>query len=67
MATFIRRHDLGFMEHISDPEGHLRSALKVFGQPNWLFIDGETGEVERVVGALDEDGFRNKLESLAAA
>lgn len=67
IATFVERHELGFFDHVLDPDGSLRQQLGVRGQPNWLFIDGETGKIERVIGALSESHLAERLDLLAAA
>lgn len=65
ISQFVERHDLGF-DNIEDPDGSLRQRLGVRGQPNWVFVDGETGKVERVVGAIPERTLLEKLEALDA-
>ena len=64
IEDFVRRHDLAHLPHASDPTGGLRAELKVVGQPNWWFVDGATGRIEKVFGALGEDGLEKRLERL---
>lgn len=65
MEQFVERHGLGF-DNISDPDGSIRQRLGVRGQPNWVFVDGETGQVQRDIGAIPESTLRDRLEALAA-
>ena len=64
IQDFVSRHDLAHVPNAADPSGGLRSELKVVGQPNWWFVDGETGRVEKVYGALGESGLEKQLERL---
>lgn len=65
IAAFVERHRLDAFDHVSDPDGSIRQRLGVRGQPNWLFIDGETGRIDRVIGALDGSALRDRLDQLA--
>ena len=64
IRDFVSRHELDHLPHAADPSGDLRSELKVVGQPNWWFVDGETGRVDKVYGALGEAGLEKQLERL---
>lgn len=65
MEEFVTRHDMGHMRHIADVEGEVWQQYGVVAQPAWVFIDGETGHTERVLGALPEADLESRLEALA--
>jgi peroxiredoxin len=64
LEAFVSRHDLAHVPQAADPSGDLRARLKVVGQPNWWFVDGETGRVAKVYGALGEQGLEQQLAKL---
>jgi thiol:disulfide interchange protein len=65
MEDFVARHDMGHVRHIADSDGDVWQQFGVVGQPAWVFIDGESGETERVLGALAPDDLAARLEALA--
>lgn len=66
MEQFVGRHELGDVRHIADVDGEVWQQFGVVAQPAWVFIDGETGEAERVLGAIPDDELAGRLESLAS-
>ena len=66
MAEFVGRHALEHVPNAADVDGAIWQRFGVTGQPAWVFIDGETGEAERVYGAIGEQGLAERLEALAA-
>ena len=67
ITEFVNTYGLGEGELINavDLDGEIWTAYGVNAQPAWVFIDGETGEVERHFGALEEPELRAALEELA--
>lgn len=65
MEEFVSRHDLGHVRHIADVEGDVWQQFGVVAQPAWVFIDGESGQPERVLGVIPEGQLEDRLESLA--
>jgi peroxiredoxin len=65
MEEFVARHEMGDMRHIADVEGAVWQQYGVVAQPAWVFIDGESGRAERVLGALSEADLQARLEALA--
>lgn len=66
MEEFVARHGLDDVRNIADVEGEVWQQFGVVAQPAWVFIDGETGEAERVLGAIPEGDLEGRLESLAS-
>jgi hypothetical protein len=66
MEEFVARHELGGVRHIADVAGDVWQQFGVVAQPAWVFVDGETGKAERVLGAIPEEELKARLESLAA-
>jgi hypothetical protein len=66
MEEFVARHDLGHLRHIADVDGEVWQQFGVVAQPAWVFIDGETGKTERVLGALSKEELTTRLNSLAS-
>lgn len=64
MEEFVARHDLGHVDQIADVDGAVWTRNDVVGQPAWVFIDGETGEVRRVFGGLGEEGLNAEIDAL---
>ena len=64
MEEFVARHDLGHVDQIADVDGAVWARNDVVGQPAWVFIDGETGEVRTVFGGLGEDGLNAEIDTL---
>lgn len=52
MADFVARHGLEDVRQIADESGDVWSRFGIIGQPAWVFIDGETGERQTMLGAL---------------
>jgi hypothetical protein len=61
MAEFVQRHDLGHIDHAADVEGTVWDANGVGGQPAWVFVDGESGEVTTQFGGLGEQGLTEAI------
>lgn len=66
MRDFVARHDLQGLTHVDDVDGDVWERFGIVGQPAWVFVDGETGEVQERLGALDADGLRDRLAALSA-
>jgi thiol:disulfide interchange protein len=66
MEDFVTQHDIDHVRHIADVDGDVWQRFGVVGQPAWVFIDGESGESERVLGALSTAELETRLESLAS-
>ena len=64
MKEFVDRHGVGFFPHAADPRGELRTELRVIGQPNWWFVNGSDGTVEKVYGELGQKGLAARVEAL---
>lgn len=64
MADFVDRHDLGHVPHVVDDSGELWARAGVPGQPAWIFVDGETGELTRHIGALEGADLEAALDAL---
>jgi hypothetical protein len=67
MEDFVARHDIDHVRHIADVDGAVWQRFGVVGQPAWVFVDGESGGTERVLGALSTAELTARLESLAGA
>lgn len=65
MEEFVARHDLGHIEVIADVPGDVWAANGIGGQPAWVFIDGETGAVEKAFGGLGEEGLNAAVDKLS--
>lgn len=65
MARFVERHDLHHVRQIADESGEVWARFGIVGQPAWVFIDGETGEQRRQIGALGAAGLQQGIEDLA--
>lgn len=65
MEEFVARHDFDDVAHIADTEGQVWAQFGVVAQPAWVFVDGETGATERVLGELPVDDLRMRIEALA--
>jgi hypothetical protein len=65
MEEFVARHDFDDVAHIADTEGRIWAQFGVVAQPAWVFVDGETGATERVLGELPVDDLRVRIEALA--
>jgi peroxiredoxin len=63
MQDFVDRHGLQ-VTNIADVEGVVWEQFGVVAQPAWVFIDGETGTAERVLGALPPDELQARLDAL---
>jgi hypothetical protein len=67
MADFVARHELDGVPQIDDADGSIWARFGIAGQPAWVFIDGETGQQERLLGALGPDGLTERIEELLAS
>jgi hypothetical protein len=65
MEEFVTRHDLDGVPHIADPDGEIWQLFGVAAQPAWVFVDGETGDAERVLGTLSNGDLRQHIDALA--
>jgi hypothetical protein len=65
MADFVDRHGLGDTRQIADVDGAVWGRFNIVGQPAWIFIDGETGERETVLGALGGERLQAMAEALS--
>lgn len=66
MKAFVKKHDLGHVPNVADPDGEVWNRLGVVGQPTWVFVEGTTGKVTKHVGILDEDELTERLDALLA-
>ncbi len=66
MDDFVARHGLEDVTHIADTDGEVWGRFGIAGQPAWVFIDGETGERETILGGLGEDGLEAKVVDLTS-
>ncbi len=66
MQAFIDRHDLAGFDHLVDDDGSLWQRFGIASQPSWVFVSDD-GSVERLVGALGEDGLRAEIDRLVEA
>lgn len=65
MEQFVTRHDLDGIAHIADTDGEIWQLFGVAAQPAWVFVDGETGDIERVLGALSTGDLEQRVDALA--
>jgi thiol-disulfide isomerase/thioredoxin len=65
MQAFVDEHGLDDIVHLADGEGQVWQRFGVVAQPAWVFIDGETGRAERVLGTIPEATLVERLEALA--
>ena len=65
MEEFVDRHELDQVRHIADVDGEVWQQFGVVAQPAWVFIDGQSGRPERVLGAIPRGELEDRLESLA--
>lgn len=65
IEQFVSRHGLERIPTTIDRDGSLWAQLGAVGQPTWLFVDGETGRVEKVFGVLGEEGLEERIAALA--
>ncbi len=65
MEAFVSRHGLADMPQAVDVEGVVWRHFGLPDQPAWAFIDGQTGEVELVLGEMTADALTKAVEQLA--
>lgn len=65
MEEFVTRHDLDGVPHIADPDGKIWEQFGVVAQPAWVFVDGETGDTDQVLGVLPASDLEARLAALA--
>ena len=65
MEKFVARHGFGEARHIADVDGQVWRQFGIAGQPAWVFIDGGSGDRERVLGAIPTGQLTARLEALA--
>lgn len=63
MQAFVDRHSLGDMVTVEDVSGEVWERFGVFGQPAWVFVDGDTGEAALNLGALGQQGVLDAFET----
>ncbi len=64
IEEFVDRHALdGVVETIADVDGVVWERFGVFGQPTWAYIEGDTGEVTVLFGALGAEGIQAAFEA----
>lgn len=63
MESFVDRHELSDVVNIADPDNEVWERFGVFGQPTWIFVNGETGETTTRFGALGQQGIQAVFES----
>ena len=63
MEAFVERHGLDDVVNIADLDGVVWERFGVFGQPTWGYVDGDTGEVSIMFGALGVDGVLAAFEA----
>lgn len=64
MQGFVERHGLGgLFPHLADGSGELWRRFGVSGQPAWVFVD-DSGESERIFGALTDEELQARLDQL---
>ena len=63
----MERYDLDVdtLTNAIDVDGEIWSTYGVNAQPAWVFVDGDTGTVERHFGALEPDQLRQALDDLS--
>lgn len=66
MQEFVERHGLQHVTHAADTDGRIWQAFEIAAQPAWVFIDGQTGDAERVLGSLSEAELVTRIEALVA-
>ncbi|HEX6257755.1 MAG TPA: hypothetical protein VFZ70_18240 [Euzebyales bacterium] len=66
MQEFVARHGLEDMVNVADVEGEIWQRFGVVAQPAWVFLDAETGEGERVLGALSREDLEQRLDALSS-
>jgi hypothetical protein len=64
IEDFVATYDLGHVRQAVDLDAEVWARFDIPGQPAWAFVDGDTGEIERVFGALELDEMRVRLEAL---
>ena len=65
MEAFVAEHGLEQVPQAADTDGEIWQALGIPAQPAWMFVDGETGQVERVLGALSTSDLQARIDALA--
>jgi hypothetical protein len=65
MEDFVARHDLEDMVNIADVDGEVWQQYGVVAQPAWVFVDGDAGTAERVLGALPRADLEARLDGLS--
>ena len=63
--AFVTEHGLEQVPQVADPDGEIWQSLGIAAQPAWAFVDGETGQVERVLGALTPSDLQARIDALA--
>lgn len=65
MEAFVTEHGLEQVPHLADTDGEIWRTFGIPAQPAWAFVDGETGQIERVLGALSPDDLQARIDALA--
>lgn len=58
---FVERHGLEHVPHIADVDGLVWQEFGVAYQPVWVFVDGGSGDVEAVFGAVGEEELSERF------
>ncbi len=64
-AGFVSQFDVAHIPHVADTEGSVWSGFEIISQPSWAFVNDD-GSIEVVVGGLNHDSLRERIERLAA-
>ena len=65
MNDFVARHQMVHMDHVADVDEQVWALNDVVGQPAWVFVDGETGQTQKVYGPLGVEGLQTAIDQLA--
>ena len=65
MEEFVARHGLDHVPQVADLDGEVWEQFGIVAQPAWVFVDGETGEADTVLGALTPDDLQQRIDALA--
>ncbi|HUH07686.1 MAG TPA: hypothetical protein VML96_07760 [Egibacteraceae bacterium] len=64
MREFVAHHDLNHFPQVADTELVVWERFGIAGQPAWVLIDGQTGAVETISGALGAEELAQRLDAL---
>lgn len=63
---FIDEEGVSGFDHIVDETGEVWAEFGVASQPAFVFLN-QTGDAERIIGALGESGLASELDALIAS